>query len=97
MLSTKEELWVKQQVMAEGRGNPTAPADFNERVDAAVDSVLRAAGSSLKNHTMQLTLDRLRSAMREIMSESYIAGSNAARRAMVEAKAMQQPANQQKS
>ncbi len=47
-----------------------------ERIDAALDSVLKAAGSSLKNYTMQLTLDKMREAMRKIMAESYIAGSN---------------------
>lgn len=48
----------------------------DERIDAALDSVLKAAGSSLKNYTMQLTLDKMREAMRKIMAESYIAGSN---------------------
>lgn len=47
-----------------------------ERIDAALDSVLKASGSALKNYTMQLTLDRMREAMREVMSDSYIAGSN---------------------
>ena len=55
-----------------------------ERIDAALDSVLKASGSALKYHTMQLTLDRMREAMRKIMSDSYIAGSNAAHKAMVE-------------
>ena len=50
-----------------------------ERIDANIDKVLRAGGSALKYHTMQLTLDRLRNAMREIMSESYIVGANDAR------------------
>lgn len=47
-----------------------------ERIDAALDSVLKAAGSSLKNYTTQLTLDRMRDAMRKVMSDAYIAGSN---------------------
>jgi len=48
----------------------------DERIDAALDSVLQAAGSSLKQHTEQKTLDAMRNAMREVMSKSYIAGSN---------------------
>ena len=47
-----------------------------QRIDAALDSVLRAAGSSLKHYTMQSTLDQMREAMRKVMSESYIQGSN---------------------
>lgn len=47
-----------------------------QRIDAALDSVLKASGSALKNYTMQLTLDRMREAMRKVMSDSYIAGSN---------------------
>lgn len=47
-----------------------------ERIDAALDSVLKASGSALKYYTMQLTLDRMREAMRKIMKESYLAGSN---------------------
>ena len=47
-----------------------------QRIDAALDSVLRAAGSKLKHYTMQSTLDQMREAMRKVMSESYIQGSN---------------------
>ena len=47
-----------------------------ERIDAALDSVLKASGSALKNYTMQLTLDRMREAMRKVMSDSYVMGSN---------------------
>jgi len=47
-----------------------------ERIDHALDSVLKASGSALKNYTMQLTLDRMREAMRKVMAESYISGSN---------------------
>lgn len=47
-----------------------------QRTDAALDSVLQASGSSLKNYTMPLTIDRMRDAMRKVMLESYIAGSN---------------------
>lgn len=58
----------------------------NERIDAALDSVLRASGSALKNYTMQLTLDRMREAMRKVMSDSYIAGSNDNFEAMTKAR-----------
>lgn len=46
-----------------------------QRIDDALDSVLRASGSSLKNYTMEKTLYDMRKAMRKIMSDSYIAGS----------------------
>ena len=55
-----------------------------KRIDAALDSVLRASGSALKNYTLQRNLDRMRAAMKQIMSDSYIAGSNAAHEALVE-------------
>ncbi len=47
-----------------------------ERIDAALDSVLKASGTKLKNYTMQLTLDRMREAMRKVMSDSYIRGTS---------------------
>ena len=47
-----------------------------QRIDAALDSVLKASGSSLKNYTMQKTLDAMRYAMREVMQRAYIDGSN---------------------
>ena len=47
-----------------------------QRIDEALDSVLRASGSALRHYTMQSTLDDMRKAMRRIMSDSYIAGSN---------------------
>lgn len=53
-----------------------------ERLDAAIDSVLRAAGSRLAHYTMPATLENLREAMRKIMSQSYIDGSNDAHKAM---------------
>ena len=49
---------------------------LQQRIDAALDTILKASGSSLKHYTMQKTLDDMREAMRKIMSESYIAGSN---------------------
>lgn len=57
-----------------------------QRIDAALDRILRAAGSGLRHYTMPSVLDDLRSTMRDIMSESYIAGSDACHRAMQEAR-----------
>lgn len=56
-----------------------------ERIDAALDSVLKASGSALKNYTMAKTLAEMREAMRKVMSDSYIAGSNANFEAMKKA------------
>lgn len=47
-----------------------------DKIDAALDSVLRASGSQLNHYTMQVTLENMRDAMRKVMSDSYIAGSN---------------------
>jgi hypothetical protein len=47
-----------------------------DNIDAALDSVLRASGSALKHYTMPATVDAMREAMRKVMSDSYIAGSN---------------------
>lgn len=47
----------------------------DERIDAAVDKLLKAAGSALK-HYMPSTVIEMREVMRGIMSESYIKGSN---------------------
>ena len=53
-----------------------------QRIDEALDRVLRASGSRLANYSMPSTLERMRKEMREIMSESYIAGSNDCHRAI---------------
>ena len=53
-----------------------------QRIDAALDSVLRASGSALIHYTMQSTLDDMRKAMRKVMCDSYIAGSNDAMNVM---------------
>ena len=47
-----------------------------QRIDRALESVLRAAGSSLRHYETRAK-DDMREAMRKIMSESYIAGSDA--------------------
>lgn len=48
-----------------------------QRIDEALELVLRASGSSLKNYTMPSNLEKMREAMRKVMSDSYIEGSNA--------------------
>lgn len=48
----------------------------DERIDAALDSVLKASGSALRHYTMTKTLTDMREAMRKVMSEAYIKGSN---------------------
>ena len=53
-----------------------------ERIDAALDSVLKASGSALKYYTMEKTLTDMRNAMRKVMSDAYISGSNAAIKVM---------------
>lgn len=53
-----------------------------QRIDANLDAVLRAAGSALKNYTMPSTRAELRRVMRKIMSDSYLAGSNDCHRAL---------------
>jgi len=47
-----------------------------ENIDAALDRVLRASGSALKHYSMPSTIEAMRKAMREVMSASYIQGSN---------------------
>lgn len=47
-----------------------------QRIDEALESVLRASGSSLKNYTMPSSLEKMREAMRKVMSDSYIEGSD---------------------
>lgn len=53
-----------------------------QRIDANLDSVLRASGSALKHYTLPGTLEAMREAMRRVMSESYIQGSNDCHKAM---------------
>ena len=48
----------------------------DQQIDAALDSVLKASGSALRNYTMPKTLEGMREAMRKVMSDSYIQGSN---------------------
>lgn len=47
-----------------------------QRIDAALDSVLKASGSALRHYTMPKTLADMREAMRKVMFDEYIKGSN---------------------
>lgn len=47
-----------------------------QRIDAALDSVLRASGSALRHYAMAKTLADMRESMRKVMSDAYIKGSN---------------------
>lgn len=47
-----------------------------QRIDEALDSVLRASGTSLNHYRTRTQLDDMRKAMRKVMCDSYIAGSN---------------------
>ena len=46
-----------------------------ERIDANIDAILRASGSGIDYHTMPRSLEAMRDAMRKIMSDSYIKGT----------------------
>jgi hypothetical protein len=53
-----------------------------QRIDEALDSVLRASGTSLNHYRTRIHLEGMRKAMRKVMSDSYIAGSNDAMKIM---------------
>ena len=46
-----------------------------ERIDANIDAILRDSGSGIDYYTMPRTLEAMRDAMRKIMSDSYIKGT----------------------
>lgn len=48
-----------------------------ERIDDALDRVLRASGSALKNYTMPSTLEAMRKAMGDIIAQAWIDGTDA--------------------
>ena len=58
--------------------------DQNNIIDEALDSVLRASGTSLNHYRTRIQLEGMRKAMRKVMSDSYIAGSNDAMKVMQE-------------
>lgn len=47
-----------------------------ERIDANIEKLLNAAGTSFRHYSMDSSRQRMREIMRQIMSESYIKGSN---------------------
>jgi len=49
--------------------------NIEERIDANIDAILRASGSGIDYHTMPRTLEAMRDAMRKIMLDSYIKGT----------------------
>jgi uncharacterized protein (DUF1786 family) len=57
--------------------------DSNINVDAALEAILKASGSALKNYTIPGNLDRMREAMRKVMSQSYVNGSTDAHKAFI--------------
>ena len=50
--------------------------DAEKEIDANIEKILNAVGTSLKNYTMPHHIEALRNTMREVMSKSYIQGSN---------------------
>ena len=62
-------------------GSAVEPIGINE-IDSALDEILVASGSALKNYTMPSSLELMRHAMLQIMKKSYANGSNACHRAM---------------
>ena len=46
-----------------------------QRIDANIDAILIAAGSGLRYYTVPSSIKNMRDAMRKIMSDSYIKGS----------------------
>lgn len=52
-------------------------SEAQQKINENLQKILIAAGSNLKHYTMQKSLNDLREAMRSIMVESYIEGSNA--------------------
>ena len=57
-----------------------------EFIDAALDDVLKAAGSGLKNYTMPQTIQRMRGAMGDALKAAYAAGRDDCHKALTEPK-----------
>ena len=55
-------------------------SDIEKRVDDALETIMKASGSSLKNY-MPSTKESMRKAMLKIMKAEYISGSNACKQA----------------
>ena len=54
-----------------------------EKIDAALDSVLKESGSSIEYCILSNRLSAMREAMKKIMVDSYIQGSHDAHDAMM--------------
>ena len=72
-------IWMNDEHMSNNHWrNEEKPAmTADERIDANLDAVLKASGSALRHYTTPSTLNKMREVMRKIMSDSYIAGSDA--------------------
>jgi crossover junction endodeoxyribonuclease RusA len=57
-----------------------------EFIDSALDDVLKAAGSGLKNYTMPQTIQRMRGAMGDALKATYSAGRDDCHKALTEPK-----------
>jgi hypothetical protein len=71
--------WKKDHFKAK---NGNASASISAEVDAALDAILVASGSSLDHHKDPNSLEKMRNAMLQIMKKSWVDGSNACHRAM---------------
>jgi lambda repressor-like predicted transcriptional regulator len=67
--------WAERQSRSNPMTNPTDNAP-EAMIDAAIETILKASGSSIRNYSVHKTLADMRDAMRKIMSDSYIKGSN---------------------
>ena len=56
--------------------------EAEQKIDAAVEKILKAGGNPPLRMYMPQTQAELRKAVREVMSDSYIAGSNACMEAL---------------
>lgn len=54
----------------------------DERIDAALESVLRAAGTSIKQCPSRKTLNTMRAAMKRIMMDEYVKGVHMSAKAL---------------
>ena len=68
-----KRLWRRTRKHSYAGGFKVTP---EQRIDAALDSVLKASGSALRHYTMPKTLADMREAMRKVMFDEYIRGLN---------------------
>ena len=58
------------------QANRKSKAEGYQLIDENLDKVLKASGSALSFYTTPAMIDKMREAMRGIMSDSYAAGSS---------------------